>query len=133
LNRRRFLRRAAWAAGFLGLRPAVLSGRSIEAPVARQARRLAGIFARPASAARVGRAYLRDHPDQASLARLVQQLAAGWPGGAQRIERLSAAQLRRRLDRAIRADFAAGRTVRVEGWVLAESEARLLGLTTLAS
>jgi hypothetical protein len=94
---------------------------------------LAGIFGRPASAARIGRAYLRDHPDQASLTRLVEALAAGWPGGAAQLERLSTAQLRRRLDRTIRADFAAGRTVRVEGWVLAESEARLFGLTTLAA
>jgi len=133
MNRRRFLRRAAWLGGCLSLWPAVAFGRSIETPAARQARRIAGIFTRPVSAARIGRVYLRDHPHEASLERLMHGLAAGWPGGAARIERLSNAQLRRRLHRKIRADFAAGRTVRVQGWVLAESEARLFGLTTLAS
>jgi hypothetical protein len=133
MNRRRFLRRAAWLGGTLSLCPAVALGRSIDGPWARQARRLAGIFARPASAARVGRAYLRDHPEDASVERLVRSLAAGWPGGAAKVERLGAAQLRRRLRRQIRAEFAAGRTVRVQGWVLAESEARLFGLATLAA
>jgi hypothetical protein len=133
MNRRRFLRRATWFGGSLGLWPAVVLGRSIDPPSARRARRLAAIFSRPASAARVGRAYLRDHPHEAALERLVQGLASGWPGGAAQIERLSAGQLRRGLHRKIRADFAAGRTVRVEGWVLAESEARLFGLATLAA
>ena len=127
------MRRAAWVGGSIGLWPAVAFGRSIDTPAARQARRIAGIFTRPLSAARIGRAYLRAHPDQARLDRLLQELAAGWPGGAGHLERLSTAQLRRRLNRKIRADFAAGRTVTVEGWVLAESEARLFALTTLAS
>ena len=133
MDRRRFLRRAIWVGGFLSLCPAVVFGRSIDTPSGRQARRVAGIFTRSGSAARVGRAYLRAHPDEASLNRLLERLAAGWPGGAAQIERLSDAQLRRRLRRKIRADFAAGRTVRVQGWVLAESEARLFGVTTLAS
>ena len=133
MNRRRFLRRAAWLGGSLSLWPAVAFGRSTETPSARQACRIASIFSRPVSAARVGRVYLRDHPDEASLDRLLQRLAAGWPGGAAQIERLSNGQLRRRLQRKIRADFAAGRTVRVQGWVLAESEARLFALTTLAA
>ena len=133
MNRRRFLRRAVWLGGALSLWPAVAFGRPIEAPAARQARRIAGLFTRPLSAARVGRVYLRAHPAEARLDRLLQRLAADWPGGAAQIEGLSDAQLRRRLHRKIRADFAAGRTVKVQGWVLAESEARLFGLTTLAS
>ena len=133
MNRRRFLRRAGWIGGALGLGPAVVLGRSIETPAARQARHIAGIFSRPLSAARVGRAYLRARPDEASPERLIAALAAGWPGGAARIERLSHARLRRRLRRTIRTDFAAGRTVTVQGWILAESEARLFGLTTLTA
>jgi len=133
MDRRRFLRRAAWVGGSLSLWPVAVFGRSINTPSARQARRLAAIFTRPVSAARVGRAYLRSHPNEASLDRLIQEIAAGWPGGAAQIERLSTAQLRRRLHREVRADFAAGRTVTVQGWVLAESEARLFGLTALAA
>ena len=97
----------------------------------RQAQRLAGLFSRPASAARVGRAYLRAHPAEAEVERLLGALTAGWPEGAAQIERLSTAQLRRRLGAVIRADFAAGRTVAVGGWVLAASEARLFGLAAL--
>lgn len=99
----------------------------------RRARRLTGVLRRPASAARVGRAYLRSHPAEASAARLVDQLTAGWPERGAQLERLSIAQLRRRVQSAVRADFAAGRTVAVRGWVLAASEARLLGLAALVA
>jgi hypothetical protein len=133
MNRRRFLRRAVWTIGATGLWPAAALGRSIDPAAARQARLIAGVFTRPVSAARIGRAYLRARPDDASLERLMQALAGGWPGGAAQVERLGTAQLRRRLQRRIRADFAAGRTVTVQGWVLAESEARLFGLAALAA
>jgi hypothetical protein len=125
------LHTAGWLGGGLGLWPAAVLGRSSGDPVARGARRLTGVLSRPASAARVGRAYLRAHPAEASAARLLDGLTAGWPERGAQLERLSTAQLRRRLRAAVRADFAAGRTVVVRGWVLAASEARLLGLAAL--
>jgi hypothetical protein len=133
MNRRRFLRRAVWTTGAIGLWPAAALGRSIDPAAARPARRVAGVLTRPGRAARVGRADHRARPDDASHGRLMPALAGGGPGGAAPVERLGTAQLRRRLQRKIRADFAAGRTVTIQGWVLAESEARLFGLTALAA
>jgi hypothetical protein len=45
---------------------------------------------------------------------------------------LDRATLRRRVDRRIRADFAAGRVVSVDGWVLSRTEARLYALVNRA-
>jgi hypothetical protein len=125
------LHAAGWLGGGLALAPAVVLGRSAGDPVVRRARRLTGVLRRPASAARVGRAYLRAHPTEASATQLLDRLTTGWPERDAELERLSTAQLRRRLQAAVRADFAAGRTVAVRGWILAASEARLLGLAAL--
>ena len=45
---------------------------------------------------------------------------------------LDRAALRRRVDRRIRADFAAGRVVTADGWVLSRTEARLYALIAAA-
>lgn len=73
--------------------------------------------------ARIGRRYLELHPEDASRAALAGRLGcaagAGW-------EALGAA-----LGPARQADFRAGRTLLVDGWVVAEAEARLCALLTL--
>jgi DNA-binding IclR family transcriptional regulator len=85
----------------------------------------AGYFRHPASARAIGRAYLAAVPAEADAARIAALLALGPASGA------SPAALRRRMAARLRADFAAGRTIVLDGWLLAESEARLCALVAL--
>jgi hypothetical protein len=84
---------------------------------------LTALVPNPASAAAVGREYLRVAPDEADIARLCELLwpAPGVPQGA----------LSRALAQRQRKDFADGRVVRLHGWILARTEARLWALAAL--
>jgi hypothetical protein len=78
-----------------------------------------------ASAARIGEAYLEDHPEEAQpalLARLLREAGLEEAPGP-----TSRARAR------IREDFERGRTVQVDGWVLSRTEARLCALTALTT
>ena len=68
----------------------------------------------------VGAAYLRLRPDEADMATLLAAL------GAHDSDPVAAAA------RGTASDFAAGRTVVLDGWVLADSEARAAAVVTLA-
>ncbi|HEX6142694.1 MAG TPA: hypothetical protein VFZ01_08255 [Geminicoccaceae bacterium] len=81
-----------------------------------------------ASAARVGAAYLAGHDGEQDVERLVAALNRGLDDRSPERRRLRAA-----LDRRIRADFAESETVRVQGWVLSRTEARLCALAALES
>ena len=94
------------------------------------ARRLVGLFDAPESAAYVGRRYLREVPQEASVRRLVAALVVE-PDGAGRLEALGPSALRAELADRIRADFIAGRTVRLDGWMLSATETRLMALAAL--
>lgn len=78
-----------------------------------------------ASARRIGRAYLAAYPAEADAPRLTAQLAQAL--GAARGRR----DLRLALRRAVRDDMRHGRSVLVDGWVLARTEARLCALASL--
>jgi hypothetical protein len=73
--------------------------------------RIARLFSDRESARRIGAAYVAAYPAEGSRSHL---LAC------------------RRIDVARRADFGAGRVVRVNGWVLAETEARACALVARA-
>jgi hypothetical protein len=84
----------------------------------------------PEGARALGLRYLRDAPDEAKpelLTRLLVERLYPPPPDA-----LDAA-LEARVAATVRADFAARRTVLVEGWVLAETAARLCALAALES
>jgi hypothetical protein len=131
MDRRRLICGAAL--GALTLWPAIACRPWQGAPApSSSAGRLAGILRNPASAARVGSAYLEQHPAEARLAHLLESLVGGWHDAGW-VDRAPAAELRSRLREQIRADFAGRRTVRVQGWVLARSEARLFGLAALVA
>lgn len=113
--RRRFVATlAGWAAAGLGL------GGTATWPRAARAGGGVGpaaVFSRPGSARRVGLALRGAGVDVApDFDRAFAAAVAAAP---------SPAALRRRLAAAVRADFAAGRTVRVGGWTLARTEAQL--------
>jgi hypothetical protein len=83
------------------------------------------------SARRIGAAYLRVHPEEASEVRLMAALA----GRSALTSALKAAPDMAAvfciMDDIVRADFAAGEIVNCSGWILAKSEARACALFTL--
>jgi len=83
------------------------------------------------AARRIGSAYLRIHPEEASEADILAALA----GRPVLMRALSAvpdtAAVFRIMDDVVRADFAAGEIVKCHGWILAKSEARACALFAL--
>jgi hypothetical protein len=86
----------------------------------------------PESARVVGRAYLATHPDEADPVQLLAAIeAAGGIGRSVARQPIDATALARAVAEAVRDDFLDRRTVRVDGWVLARTEARLCALAAL--
>ncbi len=133
MDRRSFGVRTALAAGWLGLRARAGWAQEVADPWRRQAGWLNGTLRHPASAARVGRAYLQAYPAEAQIEVLVAGVTAGWGEDQPWLGCAGPRELRARLSEQIRADFGARRTVSVQGWVLAQTEARLFGLAALCA
>ena len=131
MKRRFFLMTAAAACA------AHVSDKALAAvPVARReiaARRLLAALDRRTSAGEVGRAYLAGAPQDADRARLVDALTRGVGAQGCNPAHASRADLRAALARQVRQDFADRQVVRVDGWVLSVTEARLAGLVALAA
>jgi hypothetical protein len=82
--------------------------------------RLAGALGGSSTVQSIGRGYLRAHPDEASRGALATELCAALPVDgmtchARALDVLGTCSV---------ADFRAGRTVQVDGWVLGRTEAR---------
>jgi hypothetical protein len=131
-DRREFLRRLS-AGGASALAWAAAGGGwSCGPPPDPLAEAVAAAYADPEAARRVGAAWLAVHPDAGDPAALLaavvgdvavaRELAAADPGA-----------LWDALRRCHRADFEAGRTTRVAGWVLSQTEARLCAWLQLRS
>lgn len=89
---------------------------------------LSAVLPRTPSAQVVGREYLRLRPEEADASRLLDLVAASLrpsPGPAP--ARLGAAVARQ-----VASDFAEERVVRLQGWVVSVTEARLCAAATLA-
>ena len=95
--------------------------------------RLVAVLRRPASAGAVGRAYLADRPGEADRDWLAARLGADLRGRDCDPSCSDRARLRAGLARQLRADFAQSRVVRVDGWVLSVTEARLCALAALTA
>jgi hypothetical protein len=130
-TRRSLIRRLGWIGllgTFGGVRGIGMARRGTRAAAALEPE---DFFDHVESAAAVGREYLRLVPEERDAARLRQRILAdcretmgvGRPG-----RRLRAAVMARQ-----RIDFEAGRTVRIDGWVLSRTEARLCGLAALGA
>ena len=89
--------------------------------------RLLRLFRSPASAAAIGRAYLQKSPREADEPRLLRLLCS--PG--HRWQTANTRQLRLLIRQQQVEDFKQGRLVRVDGWMLSETEARLCALAAL--
>lgn len=88
--------------------------------------RLAALFHHPASARVIGRRYLQQFPLEMNVRSLLE--------GIGRTDRLSTAgdrELTFALQQRIRQDFVEEKVVKLEGWILSVTEARLCALTEL--
>jgi hypothetical protein len=130
MQRRRFL----WLGAASGLwfgGPARARARFALARPLEPADRLVAIFNERTSAAAVGRAYLAGHLGEAGIDHLVTELGNAlrrWDCEPDRADRMT---LRAAMSRLSKEDFERSRVVKVDGWVLSLSEARLCGLAAL--
>jgi hypothetical protein len=83
------------------------------------------------SARRIGLAYLRVHPEEASEMHLMAAVAARSALTRALNAAPDVAVVFRIMDDVVRADFAAGEIVKCDGWILAKSEARACALFAL--
>ncbi len=96
-----------------------------------QAGRLTEIFGRKRSARAVGRAYLQQAPDEADPELLMSAICNNDAGLCRVVAHGDKFRLKKALRDCIRQDFADGQTVRVDGWLLSQTEARLCALAEL--
>lgn len=111
---------------------AALAGLPHAAAADARAAALLATIRSPGSARAIGEAYLATHPHEANVTLLVDALDAD-----QATSRCLAAEpcdpivVAQAVAEAVRADFIARRTVKLDGWVLARTEARLCALHAL--
>ena len=97
------------------------------------AARAAGLITDRQSAIAVGQAYLAQHPEEADLDRLVGALFADKPLAQPRgSDETEEEAIRKWVAVRIEDDFRRARIAAVGGWVLAQTEARLCALVSLA-
>ena len=128
LTRRDFLRLLASLGAVLATRQlGVLNtlGRAVGRE--RLGARLLQLFRSPVSAAAIGRAYLQESPQDGDEPRLLRLICS--PG--RRWRTANTRQLRVLIAQQQVEDFKQGRLVRVDGWMLSETEARLCALAAL--
>lgn len=131
LTRSALLAAAAAAAGGAALESLRPWRALVNVAPARPGARLAGVLGDRQSAAAVGRAYLAVVPAEADEMLLTSRIAAA--AGVPTFDRTGGDELRGLLLEAARNDYDAGRLVRVDGWLLAETECRLCALAALAA
>ena len=93
--------------------------------------RLAAILTHRDSANIIGVAYVQQHPQEANTRILLDRIVSS--PAADELQQFDGTDqsLRQLLDRMIRDDFGADRIVKLQGWVLALTEARLCALAAL--
>ena len=94
-------------------------------------KKIAGFYAHKKDAAIVGAEYLNSVPTDADAQKLIALIV---PSGSDRFRRLSDAyseEVHGIIVGWLREDFELGRVVKVSGWLLSETEARLCALTAL--
>ncbi len=133
ISRRFFLRLAGWA-GMLGIvRPTLLVADTRWAhPGVDLTSRLPGIFRNRRSAGVIGNEYLRGRHEEARVQALIDLICQSPP-----LSRESSVEKYSKGPHAfpgeqVRADFEHDRVVKVNGWILSETEARLCALAALS-
>ena len=89
------------------------------------------ILLHPESAKAIGSEYLRQYPQDANVDVLLDQIASRLAANDVGLFSITDQSLREQLDGMVRADFAIDRIVKLHGWVLSATEARLCALAAL--
>jgi hypothetical protein len=92
---------------------------------------LANFFVHKESAKVIGQAYLRNVPEEAEVSQLAAGICSFQTERPTAFTTAAPEQCRALLLQQQRQDFAHGRVVKVEGWILSQTEARLCALVTL--
>lgn len=95
------------------------------------AEKLCSVFSARESANVIGRQYLRDTSEEADVNVLVDSLCRHQPEAYLKYMTADSATLRQMIIKQQREDFGQGRTLRVDGWILSETEIRLCALSAL--
>jgi hypothetical protein len=133
MNRRQFMLLALAVTGSLAARsklPGVASGWLKPENLLRS--KLTTLFIHLESAQTIGLAYLQSYPNEADAQRLEDQIAMGIAGGRAVLAAASTREISALINNRIRQDFEAEQVVKVQGWVLSITEARLCALSALA-
>ncbi|MDA2917049.1 hypothetical protein MYX64_09465 [Nitrospinae bacterium AH_259_B05_G02_I21] len=92
---------------------------------------MATIFTHKDSAAVIGQEYLRSVPEEADAPLLVDMICSSLPKRRADLVGADLEELRELLRHQQRHDFEYGRTVKVNDWILSETEVRLCALAAL--
>lgn len=133
INRRQFMLLALAAAGAVAARsklPAVVSGWLGQENLLRS--KLTALFIHQESARAIGLAYLQSYPNEADAQALEDRIAQGIAGGRVALAGAGQREMSALINDRIRQDFAAEQVVKVQGWMLSITEARLCALSALA-
>jgi hypothetical protein len=122
----------AAAGAYAGLQPRLGLALAPAAPAESQVEKLLSVFSRRPSAAAVGEAYLRQLDHTPAVDGLAKEVMDGIGLSGEALAQAEPDQLRARIRARNSADFAAGRTISVQGWVLGRTEVQLCGLAALA-
>jgi hypothetical protein len=134
LTRRHLMRALTSLGAFALLSPGrALASLRIANPYDPLALKLAQVFTHSPSAAIVGLEYLRCVPGEADVDRLVDLICASLPTRRAELAQADMEKLRELLRSQQRQDFDRDHTVKVQGWILSQTEVRLCGLAALIS
>jgi len=125
IDRRAFLKGTALSLAAPGL----LTGLAGCGPAQELAANLSAFHEDPSAAREIGRAYLLVAPDEQDRDRLVEALAGNALAEWEQLATRDPAALHRAVRSRHQDDFRHGRTVRLHGWILSRTEARLAALT----
>jgi hypothetical protein len=133
LNRRGFLSVIALGFGFFGLKYQARFGdwSDAHAPTETAAGKLVSVLRHRSSAKLIGLNYIKSVPEEADVTRLLTLITHSTDPGVGFPIRASAAAQGNWLQKKLQDDFAHGRTVIVNGWLLSITEARICALAAL--
>jgi hypothetical protein len=91
--------------------------------------RLVALFEHQDSARIVGLEYLKKNPQEANVHLLQDRIIAGFTGGYTALAQASDSTIRKLIEERVRQDFETDQIVKLQGWILSATEARLCALT----
>src|SRR5262245_28066158 len=91
--------------------------------------RLVALFEHQDSARIVGLEYLKKYPQEADAHLLQDRIIAGFAGGYTGLAKASDSTIRKLIEDRVRQDFETDQIVKLQGWILSATEARLCALT----